>query len=352
MQGLKGRNGEEMLAAVTYGKEDIRIEERPVPSPQAGEVLIRVKNAGICGGDVRIYKGLFPYSNFPLINGHELSGEIAELGSGAEGDGTLRVGDRVVLDPIRPCGRCYACRSGKPNCCHELKVTGVHVDGAFAEYMTAPRERVHRIPDCISWETGSLIEPYAIAEHAANLVNVEAGELVLILGAGPIGVALVDVCKSRGAEVVLSEVQEKRLAFAERFGADRLVNSAKEDLNAIILGMTEGYGAPVVMEATGVPAVMAGTEDLVANGGRIGLVGVTGGDVTFHGLNFSKKELNIFGSRNSRNVFPGLIDKVARGLLHPEKMATHHFPLQETKEALHLAAYSPQDVCKVVLDIG
>ena len=349
-----------MLAAVTYGKEDVRIEERPVPQPQAGEVLIRVHAAGICGGDVRSYKGLFPYSNFPLINGHELAGEVAAIGELPETldpavrahAQALKAGDRVVLDPIRPCGKCYACRTGKPNCCHELKVTGVHVDGAFAEYMTAPAERVHKIPDSISWETGALIEPYAIAEHAANLVDVQAGELVLILGAGPIGVGLVDVCKSRGAEVMISEVQEKRLAFARRFGADYYVNAAEEDLSARLLSLTEGYGAPVVLEATGVRAVMASTQDLVANGGRIGLVGVTSGDVTFEGLNFSKKELNIFGTRNSRNVFPALIEKVAAGRLHPEKMATHHFPLTQAAEALRLAAYSPAEVCKVVLDIG
>lgn len=178
-----------MKAAVLYAPFDMRIEDRPQPIPAAGEALVRVKAVGICGSDVHFFKGEHPYKNYPRIHGHEIAGIIEEV----NGSSDLQPGDRVVLEPLLACGNCYPCRTGKYNCCANLQVIGAHVDGGFADYLKAPINRLHKIPASMPFHLAATAEPYSIGVQISRRAALQAGEIVLIIGAGAIGLTVLDL---------------------------------------------------------------------------------------------------------------------------------------------------------------
>lgn len=338
-----------MKAAVTRGIRDVGIEEVEKPVPRRDEVLIKVLSAGICGGDVRVFDGTFPYLNYPIINGHEFCGVVEETGEDAT---AFRKGDYVTAEPIIPCGQCYACAIHKPNCCSNLKVLGVHVNGCFAEFIAVKSDRVVRLPAKVPPDIAFMVEPYGIALHALNRLRLEAQENLLILGAGPIGMAALDVAKSMGCRVMISDVYDKRLALAERLGPDTTVNPAREDIGRRVHAFTGGSGFAAILEATGVPAVMQSAQEYVANGGRICIAGVTDHPVQFTGMLFCNKEATIVGTRNSYNDFPRIIRMFAEGTLHPEVLCTHRYALDQYPEAILKAAEAREDVCKVAIVVA
>ncbi len=337
-----------MKAAVTRGIKTVDIEKVPTPAPAGDEVLIRVLAAGICGGDVRMYDGTFPYLNYPIINGHEFCGIVT-----AKGDAVAHFseGDYVTAEPIIPCGKCYACSVGKINCCSELKVLGVHVDGCFAEYICVKANRVYKLPDTIPPEDGCMIEPYGIAMHALNRLQLSPCDKLLIHGAGPIGLAALDIAKSIGVPVMISDMHQKRLDIAKKLDADRVLAADKCDMAKEVADFTNGQGFPVILEATGVAQVMQSTPNYAANGGRICLAGVTNKTVEFSTMIFCNKELTIFGTRNSTGVFTPLIEMFAEKKLHPELLRTHVFTMDNYENAIKIASQSTADVCKVVVRI-
>lgn len=337
-----------MKAAVTLGIHEVAVRDVPCPTPQRGEVRVKIFAAGICGGDVRMYNGTFPYLNYPIINGHEFCGVVDYVGEGVVG---ISVGDYVTAEPIVSCGKCYACSIGKPNCCSELKVLGVHVDGCFSEYICVGAEHIHKLPNTISPLDACLIEPYGIGMHALNRLQLKPGESLLILGAGPIGLSALDIAKSMGVRAMITDLFPTRLAIAEKMGADLVVDSNSADLPTLVAEFTNGEGFPAVLEATGVPAVMQTTQEYVANGGRICLAGVTNKPVTFSTMLFCNKEATVLGTRNSYGVFPGLIDLFEQKKLHPEFLRTNTYSLDDYEKAIEMAAKSTADVCKVVVSI-
>ncbi len=337
-----------MKAAILYAPFDMRLEETPAPSPAAGEVLIEVKAAGICGGDLHFFTGHHPYRNYPRIHGHELAGRVAEVGAGVTG---LARGGRVVLEPMLPCRHCYPCGIGRYNCCENLRVVGAHVDGAFAQYLAADAEFVHRVPDSIPDHHAAAIEPYTIAAHCLNRAGARAGEKILVLGCGAIGLCIVDLAKCLGAEVIAADLSRYRLDIAGRMGADRLLLSSECDLEKAVAGMTGGSGVPVVMEATGSTRVMEMTQRLVACAGRVVIVGLTNDNVSFAGINFTKREMSVLGSRNSVGDFPGVIGKMAAGKLHPAELVTHRRPFDRIVETMREAAEDNSAMGKIVLEL-
>lgn len=337
-----------MKSAVMYGIGDIRMEETPRPVPAGNEVLVKVKAIGICGGDMHFYHGTHPYSNYPRVYGHELSGEIVETGSGVT---ERKVGERVVLEPTIPCGKCYPCRIGKYNCCVDLKIIGVHTDGGFAEYVAAPEEKVFPIPDSLPYDIAALAEPYSIGAQAVNRAGITGQDRCAIIGAGAIGLTILDIAKSRGAQVMIADLHPYRLELARKLGADVVVNSGEEDLTEKIMEFTDGEGAGVVVEATGVPKIAEMTVGLVANGGRIVIVGVLNQDVCFPGIKFTNKEMTILGSRNSAGVFPYVIEGFAHGTLHPEIIMTKKFKLDDTVDAFKYMETHLNEVGKIVLEM-
>ena len=338
-----------MKAAVTLDKQVVTVKQVPTPVPAEDELLVKVLCAGICGGDVRMYKGTFPYLNYPIINGHEFSGIVVKKGAKAVG---FEPGDYVTAEPIVPCHHCYACSVGKINCCSHLKVLGVHQDGCFAEYICVKAERAYKLPESIPPEDGCMVEPYGIAMHALNRLAVVGGESLLILGAGPIGLAALESAKTTGLRVLIDDVYQTRLDLARRLGADMTVDPNECDLAKAVFDFTDGEGFPAILEATGVPTVMQSTQEFVANGGRICIAGVINRPVEISSMTFCNKEATILGTRNSVGVFPELIRLFQEKKLHPECLRTNIFSLDDYAEAIKLAAQSTGSVCKIVIRVA
>jgi threonine dehydrogenase-like Zn-dependent dehydrogenase len=334
-----------MRAAIMDAPFKMRVDSWETPKPGPGEVLVSVGAAGICAGDIYFYLGKNPYAVYPQICGHEIAGIVTEVGADVTG---LEVGTAVVVEPFIGCGHCYPCRIGKSNCCTKLQIIGVHRPGGYAEYLTAPASHIHRVPDGLSLSFASFAEPVAIGVQACRRGAVAAGEYVLILGCGPIGLALVEVAKAKGARVVATDIVEDRLKTAAQLGAETVVGG--EGLVQTILEQTHGEGAPVVIEATGNPKAMQQTVDLVAAGGRIVIVGLVkqGVGVTLPGLDFTRKEMTIVGSRASVNCFPESLELLASGVITYPQVATE-FSLWDSPRVFADLAENPGLVHKGVL---
>jgi threonine dehydrogenase-like Zn-dependent dehydrogenase len=315
------------------------------PEPLAGEVLVAVGATGVCAGDMYFYLGKNPYATYPQVCGHEVAGTVAELGAGVEG---LAPGTPVVVEPFLGCGRCYPCRVGKSNCCANLQIIGIHRPGGFAEYVVAPASHIHRVPKGISLTTASFAEPIAIAVQACRRGGVETGETVLVLGCGPIGLALIEVLRSRGASVVATDVAKDRMDVARTLGVETIV--AGPGLTAAVLERTSGEGMPVVIEATGNPQVMEQSVELVASGGRVVIVGLVkqGIQVALPGLDFTRKELTIVGSRASMNCFPEALELLASGTISYPQVASS-FDLWQAPQVFAELAANPGAVHKAIL---
>lgn len=325
-----------------------RMTVRDVPSLPLppNEVRVAVRAVGVCAGDVYIYKGVNPYASFPVVGGHEIAGVVSEVGAQVAG---LQPGMRVVVEPFVGCGHCYPCRVGKPNCCVNLSIIGVHRPGGFAEEVSAPASHVHPVPPGLSFEWASFAEPVAIGVQACRRGEVGT-ELVLVLGCGPIGLALIEVARSRGARVLAADLLPERLALAQTLGAETL--SAGPGLREALLGRTKGEGAPVVIEATGSPPVMAEAAELVAAGGRVVIVGLAkrGQTLELPALDLTRKEMTILGSRASSGCFPEALALLASGQVrYPQVMTT--FSMWEAPEVLARLERDPAALHKAVLTL-
>lgn len=336
-----------MICAVLYGPYDLRIEERPIPEIVNDEVLIKLKAAGICGSDVHFFDGSHPYRNYPRIHGHELSGKIEKVGAKVK---NVDEGDHVVIEPLISCGSCYPCRVGKYNCCVNLKVIGAHVDGGFTDYIKVPAHLVHKIPQEMPFDVAATCEPYSIGHHSTQRAQISSSEKVLILGGGAIGLTALDFAKIAGAEVYVAEISPFRQNMARQFGADKIIDPSKEDVLEKVLEFTNGEGAGVVIEATGVVRVMESTENLVAAGGRIVIAGLTNDKVAFTGINFTKREMTVLGTRNSAGEFRAVIDAIASGKTHSDKLITKRFPFTDIVNALHYTAENITSEGKVIIE--
>jgi L-gulonate 5-dehydrogenase len=333
-----------MRAAIMDTPLAMRIGESTTPRPRPGEVLVSVSATGICAGDLYIYAGVNPYATYPVIAGHEIAGVVAETGAGVV---EIAPGQPVVVEPFIGCGACYPCRVGKQNCCAHLTIIGVHRPGGFADYVVAPGRNIHAIPAGLSPAFASFAEPVAIGVQACRRGDVGA-EYVLILGCGPIGLALIEVAKAHGAHVVATDVLESRLEMARTLGADTLKSG--DALLPTVLEQTNGEGAPVVIEATGNLKAMESTVDLVASGGRIVIVGLgkQGQMVQLPALDFTRKEMTIHGSRASVNCFPEALQLLASGAITCPQAATE-FDMWEAPDVFSRLNSDPGSIHKGIL---
>jgi L-gulonate 5-dehydrogenase len=333
-----------MKALILDAPTNMRVGEWSNSVAGQGEIVIHVAATGVCAGDLLIYRGNNPYASYPIVAGHEIAGVISEIGEGVT---DFIIGERVVIEPFISCGKCYPCRVGKNNCCANLQIIGVHSAGGFAEYVKAPAQNIHKVPDELSLEYASFAEPVAIAVQACRRGEV-GNEYVLVLGCGPIGLALIEVAKARGSHVVATDVLEDRLAMAHNLGAETIMPD--ETLLKKVLEQTNGEGAPVVIEATGNLKVMESTVDLVAAGGRIVIVGLgkKGQIVNFPALDFTRKEMTILGSRTSANCFPESLELLASGKIHYPKVATN-FSMWEAPELFRKLSDNPAILHKALL---
>lgn len=333
-----------MRAAIFDSPFAMRMAEAPKPEPGPGEALVRVKAAGLCAGDLYIYTGKNPYVSYPRIGCHEISGTVAGYGPDTGGPAP---GSRVVIDPFIGCGHCYPCRIGRRNCCANLTIIGVHREGGFAEFVTAPVSNLVAVPEGLSDFEAAFAEPVAIGVQGCRRGMVSADDSVLVLGAGPIGLAIVEVARARGAGVYATDLSQERLAIAAELGATPVEGG--EGLLRRVLQITRGEGMPVVMEATGAVPAMQQTVDLVAAGGRIVILGLVrqGVGITFPGLDFTRKEVTILGSRASVDCFPEALELIASGKIHYPKIASR-FALSEAPAVFEKLAENPMALHKAV----
>lgn len=325
--------------------EIIDIEKPKISA--ADEVLVKIHATGICGSDVHVYHGSNPYAVYPRIIGHEAAGEVEAVGNAVT---DLAPGDGVVFEPITYCGKCYACRTGHHNVCRELKVLGCTVDGTFREYAVVKRTQIYRFDKSkMSYIQAAVCEPYTIGEQANWRGNVLNGDMVLVHGAGPIGLIVADVAKSRGATVIVSEPNETRLAMSPSFGADYTINPAVENLEQKIYDLTNGEGVNVIFEAAGVPALLAQSTKILSPAGR--LVAMTYGPepipIDFRAIN--AKELTVLGTRHQYQKFSETVEKLPLRLDRVNKLITHIFDASEFQKAFDVLQDKHSGAGKVLL---
>ena len=338
-----------MKAVIIPKPFEIRIEEVPTPKVKnKDDVLIRVVSGGICGSDLHTYDGTNSLATYPRLIGHEYGGVVQEVGSGVT---NVAAGDLVAVDPVRSCGKCYACRSNRHNVCGTLEVTGVHRDGGFAEYVLAPASDVYKLnPNVVPKEFASMTEPYSIGAQVNSRARTGKGDLVLVMGSGPIGLTIMQVAKSRGAKVMMTDILDARLKRAVEMGADRVVNVTKEKLEVAVKEFSGGEGMTVVADSVCSPESFPQALDLACPAGRVVCLGLAAKITPITQVSITKKELDVFGSRLSNYRFPEVIAGFESGALTPKKLVTHQFPFTQVKDALELVLGKPNEVCKVLLN--
>lgn len=275
---------------------EFRLTERPeLGSPAPGEALIRVRRVGVCGSDIHAYKGNQPFFTYPRVVGHELGVEIAAVGPNEKG---LAVGDRCAVEPYLHCGRCIACRRGKTNCCVALQVLGVHADGGMRELMTVPVAKLHRSRS-LSLDQLALVEMLTIGAHAVRRAQLDPGENVLIIGAGPIGLATATFAQLCGARVSVLEISAWRREFCrQHLKVDRCLEG-QGDTGKQLQELLGGDLPTTVFDATGSPKSMMQAVQYVANGGKLVYVSLVQADLTFTDPELHRRELTLLRSRNA-----------------------------------------------------
>ncbi len=328
---------------------EIRVIEKEKPTPAAGEALLRVLYCGICGADVASYTGNQPFTTYPRIPGHEFSARIVEIG---ENDRGFRAGDIVTCNPYFNCGKCYACKRGIVNACHDNQTMGVQRDGSFQEYITMPVERLIDGKGVSAREL-ALIEPFSISCHALSRAEVRPGDHLLIMGAGPIGLFALIRAKSMGAKVLIADMLQSRLDLAADFGADRVVNVKNEDLHTACDAFTGGNGFDVCVEACGAPETFLNCIDEAAHGANIILIGNGKRETTFVHSVLLKKELNVFGSRNAfTRDFENNIDLVQSGKADIQRMISGVYEIDAAAAAFEALAHNDGTLAKLLIRFG
>ena len=310
------------------------------------DVLVKVKRVGICGSDMHIYHGTNPLATLPRVVGHEVAGEVVEIGQGVTG---IKVGDHVVVEPISYCGECYACRKGRQNVCEKLSVFGVHEDGGMREWFVLPEKQLHVVDSALAWEEIVLAEPYTIGTQAVWRGEVEEGETVLIQGAGPIGICILKMAKLQGASVMITDLSDERLEFAKESGADIIVHAGKEDVQKRVEEWTNGEGANVVIDAVCLPMTFELSFDVVSTAGRIVVLGFDERPSSVSQLPITKKEISVKGSRLQTDQFPKVVKLLNEGKLRHEGLVTHIFSLDDIQEAFNFVENHPEQVRKAII---
>ena len=290
------------------------------PELTKGNSIIKIKRMGICGTDLHAFEGTQPYFEYPRILGHELAGELVEL-DGAPG---FKIGEAVTFIPYFSCGECIACRLGKPNCCNNIKVCGVHQNGGMAEYLSVPSySLVHG--EGLSFDELALVEPLAIGAHGVRRANVKEGEYVLIVGAGPIGLGTMEFARIAGAKVIALDINDKRLQFCEeKLKVEHTINALTPNVTEQLMDITNGDMPTVVMDATGSLKAINNAFQYMAHGAQYVLIGLQKGDICFSHPDFHKKEATLMSSRNAtREDFEHVMLSMKKKEVEPANYITH-----------------------------
>lgn len=320
--------------------------ERTVDEPKGKEVLIKIVSSGICGSDLHLFKGKHPSVSLPAAIGHELSGDVIAIGNQVK---NIVIGDRVTIEPSIVCGECIACQTGNYGYCENISFTYRNGDGAMANYITVLETNVFTLPDNMSYDVGTLIEPLSVATHAVRRADIKLGEKVLIIGGGVIGILVASLSRLSGAtEVVVVDSNDYRLNLAIEMGATHIINRKKEDVLEVIDSLTDGYGVDKSFECVGAESAFIQAIMGIRKNGLATILGIfENPNVTIPATRFITHEIKVQGSQGYCWDFP-----IALSVAHSiplEKLITHRFPLDKLQEGLETCLDRSKFPVKVII---
>jgi L-iditol 2-dehydrogenase len=338
-----------MKAALLTAPYQIDLQEVEEPRLSSADVLIKVRCVGVCGSDVHAYKGTHPFRKPPVILGHEMAGEVADVGEEVT---LFEKGDRVSVEPQTYCRQCSTCYQGHYNLCNNKRILGTTPwPGAFSEYVAIPEDKVYLLPDGVSFEEGALVEPLAVGIHAAQIAKIRMGDWVLVMGSGTIGLATLVALREAGAtRVITTDVEDFNLARARELGAWATVNVRRESLEKRVKEWTKGEGVDAAVIAVHIPSLIDESLGLVRKRGRVVLVAIFDEEATIDPFKIGFTEVEVVGSWTyDGKDFRAAIDLMSQGRITVESFITHRWPIERVREALDLVDKRTENMIKVVL---
>jgi L-iditol 2-dehydrogenase len=339
-----------MKQAVMTSPGEIIFRDVPVPAAGPGEVLVRMMRIGVCGSDIHVYHGKHPYTPYPVVQGHEVSGEAAAAGEGVK---NIRPGDRVTIMPQVTCGECYPCRHGAYHICDKLKVMGFQTTGAASEFFAVRADKIIPLPAGMSFDHGAMIEPLAVAAHALSRAGDMAGRSVLVLGAGPIGNLIAQAARAMGAgRVMVTDRSAYRLSIAEACGIEGRVDVTREDLDSRIMEFFGPDRMDLILECVGAEETMAQAVASARKGSDIIVVGVFGDKPRVDMGLVQDRELRLIGTLMYREAdYRAAVDLVTGGRVNLSPLITRHFPFDKYDDAYRYIEERKDRSMKVMIDV-
>jgi L-gulonate 5-dehydrogenase len=310
------------------------------------EVIVKVKAAGICGSDVHIYHGTSPVATYPRVLGHEIVGVVEEVGSEVD---KLKIGDRVIIDQVMNCGECYACKMGRGNVCHTLKVRGVHVHGGYREYINVDQSSCYILPEKIAYTDAVMIEPATIAVQCLHRAELEKEDTLLIMGAGALGSSILKVARLSGAKIIVADIFDDKLKEALESGADYAVNVRDNEAEKKIREITDGYGVTVSVDAACTKDTLPFLLNVTGNAGRVITMGFSEEKSEVTQLKITAKELDVRGSRLQNKRFQEVLDLIEADQLDLTGTVSHVYKFADIQKAFDLIDSGDTSIRKVVI---
>lgn len=317
-----------------------------ITDPKPGMAIVEVKVVGICGTDMHVFNGKRSDVELPRVMGHELSGVVTEVG---EGVNNVHVGDRVVLDPVMSCRTCAVCKKGRRNVCADVKCFGVQMDGGLQDYIEVPADQLYQIPEKTTFQQAALAEPFSITANIIARSGLKSGETLVIIGAGTVGLCLIQAAKSMGVRVLATDVNDDKLAVAKEFGCDVVVNTSRESLEEKLEAFAPD-GADVILDAVGVAKLFEQTVALAKPTTRVVVIGFDANTAAIAPVDITKRELTLIGSRMNSGRFPTVIEWFENSMIDPQKMISAVFSFEDIQKAFELATSDPSQR-KILIDL-
>jgi len=324
------------------------LKEIEKPKVGRGQVLLRVGAVGFCGSDLSAFRGTSPLQQYPMLLGHEIGAVVEEAGDDVPKN--IRPGMKVTVLPYESCGACSACKRGRPNACRHNQTMGVHRPGAMTEYIAVPFADIYS-SEKLSIEELALVEPLSVGFHAVQRGRVAAGDKVVVIGCGIVGLGAVVDSASRGAEVIAVDIEDYKLQTARQAGAAHTINSIETMLHEALAELTGGEGPDVIIEAVGSPATFRAAVEEAAFTGRVVYIGYAKALVEYEAKLFVQKELDVLGSRNSLGDFPRVIETLEQGRFPFDRVVTEIVPLEQAPRALKSWSENPNAVTKIIVKV-
>ena len=341
---------EKMIQQLMTAPKEITFREVDIPEPGPDQVLVKIKRIGVCGSDIHVFHGMHPYTKYPVTQGHEVSGKIVKLGQYVS---NLQVGQRVTIEPQVFCGRCHPCLHGKYNLCENLKVMGFQTVGTASEYFAVDASKITPLPEGMSYNEGAMIEPLAVTVHAGKRFADMKGAKVAVLGAGPIGILLSQAVKALGAaEVMITDISEKRLELAKSVGADYAINTAKEDFGEALVACFGPDKADVIYDCAGNDITMNSAIQNARKGSTIILVAVFAKMVNVDLAKLNDSELDLNTSMMYRHEdYVDALRFVNEGKIQLKPLESAHFAFKDYQKAYEYIDANREMTMKVLIDV-